>query len=128
MPFADTLIPEAVGDDACRRPGRGTEEHHELLAPVAARDVVLAERSVDELRNVAEDAVAVLVAVGVVDQLEVVDIDDDDGKWPLVALRVCGLLAESALEVTPIEQTGERIVRRVLEGETELVLELPLHP
>ena len=50
------------------------------------------------------------MAEGVVDVLEVVEIDEKHGSGSAVARHSLGLLRELLLEVPPVEQTGQEIV------------------
>ena len=104
-PLGDVLGEErrAVGQD-----------HRELLA-AEARDRVhrpdaLAERD----RDVLQDDVAGLVAVGVVDALEVIDVDHQDQRRLAGARDAIDLARQRELEVAPVRQAGERIAAREL--------------
>ena len=62
------------------------QEHHELITPEPDQDVVAAERVAQDLGNPAEHNVASQVAIGVVDLLEAVQVEDDHGH-PVVLGR-----------------------------------------
>ena len=55
------------------------EDQGELLPAQAGDDVALADDGAQALGDRAEDLVALAVAVGVVDRLEVVEVERDDG-------------------------------------------------
>ena len=74
-------------------------EDEELLAPEAGEDVLGANEPGDLRRDDAEDGVARRVAVRVVDALEVVQIEEDDGEARAVPLGVGDLGAEALGEV-----------------------------
>ena len=61
-----------LGDDV-------DEQDRELVAALAADDVALADRARQALRDAAQDVVAGRVAEGVVDPLEVVEVDEQQG-------------------------------------------------
>ena len=90
------------------------QDHRELLA-AEARDRVhrpdaLAERD----RHVLEDDVAGLVAVRVVDPLEVIDVDHEDERRLAGARDPVDLARQRQLEVAPVGQAGQRIAAREL--------------
>ena len=66
----------SASDAAASRSGLGQDDQ-ELLAAVAAGDVDGADAGGEQLADVAQDRVARGVAVGVVEALEVVEVDDD---------------------------------------------------
>ena len=62
-------------------------------------------------RELSQDLVAVQVPVLVVDALEVVDVDERDGKRRVVALGAVDLLAQPVHEVAAVEDAGQVIDR-----------------
>ena len=58
--------------------GRGDDE--ELVRPVAAEGDVVGQRSAQELGDGQQRLVAGVVAIGLVEQPEVVDVDERDGE------------------------------------------------
>ncbi len=74
----------------------------------------------------AEHAVAVLVTVRVVHELEVVEVEHHEREGTLVPLRVGDLLAQATIEVATVEEARQSVVGGVVEREPELVLELAL--
>ncbi len=67
-----------------RRPG---QDHHELVAAVAAADVVRAQAPAQALRHGLQHDVAGAVAQPIVDDLEVVQVDREDRQAGSAALR-----------------------------------------
>ena len=86
------------------------QHHHELLAAPARDQVVVAEGLLGGLGEQAQRTVAGLVAVGVVELLEPVEVRDDDRE------QAPGLhqLAKLLLGGAPVDQSREA-VRRGLE-------------
>ena len=85
------------------------EQHAELLPAPARRHVARARRVVEPARDLAQHEVADLVAVAVVDALEVVDVDERDRG----ARRRAGeARAQHLGEVPPVEQLGQRVHAR----------------
>jgi hypothetical protein len=68
-----------------REPGLG-EDDGELVAADAAGDVGTSDDRLEALGDSGEDRVPREVADAVVDRLEVVDVEDDEGKLAMVAV------------------------------------------
>jgi hypothetical protein len=68
---------DALGDFRCPVERGVRQERDELVPRVSRRDVVAAKVPAKDLGDLDEDIVALEVAVGVVDQLEMVDVDDE---------------------------------------------------
>ena len=86
---------------------RSGTEHDELVAAVPGDEVFAARAADEERADVAEDAVAGEVAEGVVDRLEVVEIEQDQVHRPPFRQHAAGLGEEEAA----VEQTGELVAR-----------------
>ena len=86
----------------CRGAG---EEEDELLAAEAGHDVLGAGRRVEGVGEGLEGAVAHLVAVGVVEALEVVDVRDDHSVAAPGGVELLDPLREGA----PVEESGQLI-------------------
>ena len=63
------------------------EEHRELVAALAADDVLGPDRTDQPLGDPDEDLVPGRVAVGVVDPLEIVEVDEEQADRPATATR-----------------------------------------
>ena len=88
------------------------QDDRELVAAVARRDVRAAQGRADELRGPGEDAVAEQVAEGVVDELEVVEVEHEHAQRPPRALGPDDLLAEALVHEAVVVEAGERIAVR----------------
>ncbi len=92
-----------------RHPDLG-EEHRELIVSDSADHVVGAQRAFEKLSHPAQDQIPFLIAVGVIDGREVVDIDHHDAD---VALRLptgaAQLLGETLGEVAAVPQAGKLV-------------------
>src|SRR6185295_10662841 len=103
------LPPHAFGDgEGAGEVGLG-EEDGELLAAVAGDDVGLADGLAEGGGQVAEHLVPHLVAVGLVDVLEVVEVEEEQRQRVVVALGAAELLAEAVLEVAVVVDGGEPV-------------------
>src|ERR1035437_6018603 len=98
---------DLLGDHA--RIGRGgvRHDHDELLAAVAGGEVDAPDAVVERLREGGEHDVADRVALGVVDPLEVVEVDDEDGERGVETFGEGQLLAEAVDEEAVVVQPGE---------------------
>ena len=99
------------------------QDHGELLPAVARGKVHLPDRLAEELGDFPDDAVSLQVAVGVVELLEVVDVEHHEAEGRLVAPRSLQLLVEGLLEEVVGEQAGHAVrgglaeEARVLDGD-----------
>ena len=87
-------------------------EHDELLASPASHAVVRANGTEQARGDLAQHGIADLVAVGVVDRLEVVDVDQSEARRERLAARTLELGLEHLREVAAVEQPGERVRAR----------------
>ena len=86
------------------------EEHGELVTAETGDDVGVAQAEDESPRDRLEDVVAGLVAVRVVDALEVVDVDVQDRGAAVGPAGPLALPLELLLEPATVEQTGQRVV------------------
>jgi hypothetical protein len=85
------------------------EQDEELLAAVPPHPVDLAGRVAEDVGDLPQHGVAGLVAVRVVDALEVVDVGHDDGERLVEARGVLERLGEPLLDVPPVVDAGEPV-------------------
>ena len=78
------------------------QDHRELVAADAARDVGGADHLAHALGRLGEHGVAGEMADLVVHVLEVVEVEDDQGEPPVVAVRAGALARERLVEVPPV--------------------------
>ena len=103
--------------------GIGLREHHRKLVPSHPRDDVrLAQALPQQPGDALEYVVAYPVAEGVVDVLEIIEVDEQHGPGGAIPSRALGLPGQFVLEVTSIEQAGEKImVHHVFEAAREFL-------
>jgi hypothetical protein len=82
---------------------------HELLAAQPRQRVGIAGALAQDLRHRLQHRVADVVAVAVVDALEVVDVHDDDRELLRVAAATHQLLVEHLVELAPVVQPGQAL-------------------
>ena len=91
------------------------QDHHELLAAVAGRLIALAQVLVEQPRERAQRRVARRMAVGVVELLEVVEVEDHE---PEAAGRAAVLVrdrgAQELGERAPVVEPGQAVAHRQL--------------
>ena len=102
--------------DGCAQPFGGVDgellvgfgqQHGEFLAPQAAEDVHVAEGGVAQVGDGLEHDVAHLVAVAVVDLLEVVDVEHEHREGAAVAVGAAELLLGALHEMAAVIHAGE---------------------
>src|SRR5690606_10293114 len=94
----DTGLVRLQGDD------------HELLAAQTADQVTLASGGLEHIGNMAQNLITDLVAMGVIDVLKVIDIDDQ--QVSRTSHAQAKLRRQGVHQPTPVEQTSERVMRR----------------
>ena len=100
-----------------RRIGIGLgHDDHELFAAIAADEVDAPDVAGQHFRDLAQHEVAGHVTVGVVDPLEVVQVDQHDRARPLVAGGPLELVLEPGQQRLPVERTGQQVDRRESPG------------
>ncbi len=87
-------------------PGLG-QENGELVPAKPCNDVRLARAGLDDVGRLDEGAAAEQVAVGIVDSLETVEIDEEQRQRPAAAHRALRFLAKGVVEVPRVEELGE---------------------
>src|SRR6185436_13233664 len=93
------------------RAGQGNDE---LLAAEAAGNVLVAEAVHQAIADGAQDRVAGVMAVIVVELLEVVDVDRENADTLLSPRRARELPPARFHHVAPIEHAGQRIAYRLI--------------
>ncbi len=101
--------------------GRGAQihDHGELVAPHSGRDAAAADHRLEAVRNLLEQLVPGAVAERVVDGLEAVEVDDQQGEAAKSGRLLDGG-REPLLQHVPVGKSGERVV---IGAVAELVLQ-----
>ena len=90
---------------------RARQEQRELLAAVARRAIHRAARgSVEHPRHLAQRLVALLVAIGVVERLEVIHVEHQEGERRALVLGVLPFHAQDLIEVAAVVELGQQAV------------------
>ena len=93
---------------------RGGQDRRELVAADPSADIGLAERPRERRGERSQEPVALLMAVAVVRQLEVVEVEEDERDAAAVATRPGGFAGELRVERAVIEEAGERVAARAV--------------
>jgi hypothetical protein len=100
------------------RDGRGAgglgQQHDELLAAVAPDDVRDARGVADALCGLAQHRIPGRVAVGVVDELEVIDVEQQARERPGMPGGQCDGLMGARVELATVEEPGQPVARGAL--------------
>jgi len=89
-----------------RRPGRVLDEDDELVSTEAGHGVLGPQAGRQACRDFAQQGVADVVAVAVVDQLEAVEVEEEHRQRAVVAAG--DRMAETVMEQHPVGQPGPR--------------------
>ena len=90
------------------------QDQRELVATDARRVVSVAKDPTEPLTERSDRSVARLVAVFVIDQLEIVEIDEHQREGPAIPHAPRDRHVEEAIEGATVEESGERIVPGVV--------------
>ena len=88
------------------------EDDRKFLAPVAGEHIFGAHGLLHGLRHVNQHSVARRVSVGVVDALEVIEVEHHQRHYGVVAARVGDLDLEPLFEVLAVVAAGQRVAHR----------------
>jgi hypothetical protein len=122
------LLTSPLGERHRRVENRTRKDDEEFLSPVASHAVDFPCRFTEQLGELAEYLIADLMAVAVVDFLEMIQVEKRHRKRLVQPRRVLEHLAQALLEVTPVVDAGERIGDRhateLVVGDREIALPL----
>ena len=92
---------------------QGVEQHHKLVAAKSGHTVALAHTQQQPLADLLQQQVAHIVAQGVVDLLETVNVQEHQRAVVVGARRGQPRLVEPVHQQTPVGQPGEGVVQRI---------------
>ena len=121
---AEDLVPPAeaalahglqhlLRDAGCHFLGAMFEQQTKLVTAQAAERVVMAHVGTQQIRDLAQQLVARRVSAGIVDHLELVQVDVAQRVLGRVDAGTLERLFDAQFELAPVDQTGERVVRGV---------------
>ena len=100
-----------VGDLARLFQRAAHQQHAELIAADARHGIRVAHRVAQDLGDIAQHGVAGHMAAGVVDGLEAIQVQVAQHVRAIAAVRGVDRFLQPALELAPVDQPGQRIVR-----------------
>src|SRR5262249_10889650 len=107
--------------------GRLSQKDRELLAAVAREKVLRPHSVIYPLSDARQDVVAGEMPVGVVDRLEVIHVEHNDGQGYLMPAAVRELLSQHVHQVLLVEEARETVPRRrLVDAALVLLLQLVL--
>jgi len=89
------------------------EDEEELVASIASEKIVGAKAGGDDFDNPPEGRIACRMARGVVDLLEMIDVDERDGELVAVAFGADKLEGKALVDAAAIECAGYVVVQRL---------------
>ncbi len=102
------------------------QEHGELIAAHAECPIRQPERAGEQPAESTQHPIAAGVAAAVVDCLELVQVDQEQGERHVVAQRGGDLAPELLVERSMVAQAGQRIPKRIGKGGLVPLLEVGL--
>ena len=91
-------------------------QHEELVAAISAQQVLGAQTIAHTLADVTQAGIADVVAMGIVDALEVVDVDERHAQGTPGGLDDGDLLLEPPFDGATAQHTGQRVGARLAAG------------
>lgn len=104
-------VQELVRDAARGVNRRAGEDQAKLVATQTAQNVGLAQSASHDVGDAAQRRVTGGVAIGIVDVLEVIDVEQNERRSAVIATRERVRPDELGIKRAPIEQPRQRIVR-----------------
>src|SRR5262249_8694036 len=114
----------SIGNEARILQRRFWQDEGEFVATVSRRHIDFPAVDAQHVRHTAQSAAANDVPVGVVDLLQTIEIEQEDGKRTASPVMALDLRIEAVEEMTVVGETGERITDR--QESCLLLLTMPL--
>ncbi len=102
---------QLIGDLHCRFDCATIEQHAEFISPQSRQRIALAQLALQYFSELAQQFIAGIMPARVVDNLELVKIQVKQGMRSVLDAGRLHRLRETALELGPIDQSCQRIVR-----------------
>ena len=101
----------AFGRSQCSPGIRLWQDDHEFLAPPTSQGIHAAQGSTYGAREFAQDRVSHRMAITIVDRLEVIQVQEEQGAGTVVALGALEFLLDGSDQGAMVGQAGERVGR-----------------
>jgi hypothetical protein len=114
---------ETAGFDLSSRPFGGIfgfadtgvrKYNRELLSTISGDKVHFTRDFIERLSNTSKYGITRLMAVPIIESLEVIDIDEDQGEWGVFTLKLGATPLKFVIEGTTVGDFREGILQRVL--------------
>ena len=105
---------EVIGDLPRLVQRTADQQRAELVTAEAPDRVAVAHRVAQQLGDLAQHAVPGEVTAGVVDELEAIEVEITQHVLAIAAVAALDRLRQAPLELAAIDETGERVVRRLV--------------
>jgi hypothetical protein len=102
-------LPEPLGQLGQLGAAYPRHEDREFLTAIAGNDVAGTHHLLQAFGDLAEDPVAAGVAIGVVDRLEVVDVEQDQAELLVAASGAIGVKAQLLLQEAAVVELGQPV-------------------
>ena len=100
---------EAFGDVASARDRRPRQQRHELVPAPARSEIPAAQRTSEQFTDEHEHGITLQVAVGLIDELELIDVDHQQRTLALPSASRCDRLGGGSDEGAAQWQSGQVI-------------------
>ena len=108
---------------ATATPRRIRQDDEEFFASISRQRIVRSQGFADNVRKMHECVVAGLVAVGIVEPLEVVYVQQCEADWSLTTLRAGQFAIHCFLEALAVERAGKLVVAHHFARFSKLILQ-----
>ncbi len=86
------------------------QQHHKFIATPARQHVRFTQIGAKNIAHVDQELISGFMAMQVVDLLEIVQVDEQQGKFRVCTARAPDFLIDSNVEMHPVGQTGQGIM------------------
>ena len=86
------------------------QDHHELVPPIAGEQIVYPDVPSQDRGRRRQCGIPHLMAIGIIHQAKVIQVDHQQGKRMIASLRARHFLFQTSLEGSVIEQPGQAIL------------------
>ena len=93
-----------------RADGEAGQQQHELVTTESGQTIPLSHQPLEAARHLLEQPVAGGMTEGVVDGLEVIEVDEQQSADQVLAARLAECLGQGLVELAAIGQTGQLVV------------------
>src|SRR3569833_375150 len=120
---------DGVGNKTCINPVLyAWENNAELITPEARKCVGASQPVLQPHRDLSKEMVSDFMTKAVIHQLESIEIDIQESKYPVLPRRESEFLSEPLGEKSSVRQTSQRVCSRLLEQKLAPTFQFAEHP